>query len=182
MSSVRSDSTRIARLVAIIAGVLGVLLCALAPLLPVRQTTAAILWPQGQGPGGAVGDITAPLVSGAPEALDVSIPCSAIATLPAAGGLVLATNPADGIDAARNGLFIRATTESVFVAFRDKVAAVAPRAAVASGACSTLRAWANPGSVGADFIGIPGATGTLTPDKKPQVTGIFTELKVGAHP
>ena len=182
MSSVRSDSTRIARLVAIIAGVLGVLLCALAPLLPVRQTTAAILWPQGQGPGGTVGDITAPLVSGAPEALDVSIPCSAIATLPAAGGLVFATNPADGIDAARNGLFIRATTESVFVAFRDKVAAVAPRAAVASGACSTLRAWANPGSVGADFIGIPGATGTLTPDKKPQVTGIFTELKVGAQP
>jgi len=182
VSSVRSDSTRIARLVAIIAGVLGVLLCALAPLLPVRQTTAAILWPQGQGPGGTVGDITAPLVSGAPEALDVSIPCSAIATLPAAGGLVFATNPADGIDAARNGLFIRATTESVFVAFRDKVAAVAPRAAVASGACSTLRAWANPGSVGADFIGIPGATGTLTPDKKPQVTGIFTELKVGAQP
>ena len=110
MSSVRSDSTRIARLVAIIAGVLGVLLCALAPLLPVRQTTAAILWPQGQGPGGTVGDITAPLVSGAPEALDVSIPCSAIATLPAAGWLVFATNPADGIDAARNGLFIRATT------------------------------------------------------------------------
>lgn len=182
MSSVRSDSIRIARLVAIIAGVLGVLLCALAPLLPVRQTTAAILWPQGQGPDGAVGDITAPLVSGAPEALDVSIPCSAIATLPPAGGLVLATNPADGIDAARNGLFIRATTESVFVAFRDKVAAVAPRAAVASGACSTLRAWANPGGVGADFIGIPGATGTLTPDKKPQVTGIFTELKVAAQP
>lgn len=182
MSSVRSDSIRIARLVAIIAGILGVGLCALAPLLPVRQTTAAILWPQGQGPGGAVGDITAPLVSGAPEALDVSIPCSAIATLPAAGGLVFATNPADGIDAARNGLFIRATTESVFVAFRDKVAAVAPRAAVASGACSTLRAWANPGGVGADFIGIPGATGTLTPDKKPQVTGIFTELKVGAQP
>lgn len=175
-----SDRVKSARLVAIIAGILGVLLCALAPLLPVKQTTAAILWPQGQG--GTVGNITAPLVSGAPEALDVSIPCSAIATLPSAGGLVFATNPADGIDAARNGLFIRATTESVFVAFRDKVAAVAPRAAVAAGACSTLRAWANPGGVGADFIGIPGATGTLAPDKKPQVTGIFTELKVNPQP
>lgn len=175
-----SDRVKSARLVAIIAGILGVLLCALAPLLPVKQTTAAILWPQGQG--GTVGNITAPLVSGAPEALDVSIPCSAIATLPPAGGLVFATNPADGIDAARNGLFIRATTESVFVAFRDKVAAVAPRAAVAAGACSTLRAWANPSGVGADFIGIPGATGTLAPDKKPQVTGIFTELKVNPQP
>ena len=157
---------------------MGVLLCALTPLLPVRQTTATILWPQGVGPGGVVGNITAPLVSGAPEALDVSIPCSAIATLPPAGGLVFATNPIDGIDASRNGLFVRANTDSVFVAFRDKVAAVAPRKAVNSGACSTLRAWANPGAVGADFVGIPGASGTLAPDKKPQVTGVFTELKV----
>jgi arabinosyltransferase A len=179
---VSSDRVKSARLVAIFAGVMGIVLCALAPLLPVRQTTATIGWPQGTGPGGLVGNITAPLVSGAPEALDVSIPCAAIATLPAAGGLVLATNPADGIDAARNGLFVRANTESVFVAFRDKVAAVASRSAVAAGSCSVLRAWAGPGGVGADFVGIPGATGTLAPDKKPQVTGIFTELKVPAQP
>ena len=178
MPSDRAQSSRIARLVAILAGVLGVALCALTPLLPVRQTTATILWPQGVGPGGLVGNITAPLVSGAPESLDVSIPCAAIATLPPADGLVFATNPADGIDASRNGLFVRANATSVFVAFRDQVAAVAPRAKVASGACSTVRAWANPGAVGADFVGIPGATGTLPPDKKPQVTGIFTDLKV----
>ena len=178
MSSDRAQSSRIARLVAILAGVLGVALCALTPLLPVRQTTATILWPQGVGPGGLVGNITAPLVSGAPEALDVSIPCAAIATLPPAGGLIFATNPADGIDAARNGLFVRANADSVFVAFRDQVAAVAPRAKAAAGACSAIRAWANPGAAGADFVGIPGATGTLPPDKKPQVTGIFTDLKV----
>jgi arabinosyltransferase A len=178
VSSDRAQSSRIARLVAILAGVLGVALCALTPLLPVRQTTATILWPQGVGPGGLVGNITAPLVSGAPEALDVSIPCAAIATLPPAGGLIFATNPADGIDAARNGLFVRANADSVFVAFRDQVAAVAPRAKVAAGACSAIRAWANPGAAGADFVGIPGATGTLPPDKKPQVTGIFTDLKV----
>ena len=171
-------SVRIARLTAVLAGVAGVALCALTPLLPVRQTTATILWPQSAGPGAPVGNITAPLVSGAPEALDVSIPCSAIATLPAAGGLVFATNPPDGIDASRNGLFVRATADSVTVAFRDKVAAVASRAAVAAGSCTTVRAWANAGAVGADFVGIPGATGSLAPDKKPQVTGVFTELKV----
>ena len=171
-------SVRIARLIAVLAGVAGVALCALTPLLPVRQTTATILWPQSAGPGAPVGNITAPLVSGAPEALDVSIPCSAIATLPAAGGLVFATNPPDGIDASRNGLFVRATADSVTVAFRDKVAAVASRAAVAAGSCTTVRAWANAGAVGADFVGIPGATGSLAPDKKPQVTGVFTELKV----
>ena len=175
-------SVRIARLIAVLAGVAGVALCALTPLLPVRQTTATILWPQSAGPGAPVGNITAPLVSGAPEALDVSIPCSAIATLPAAGGLVFATNPPDGIDASRNGLFVRATADSVTVAFRDKVAAVASRAAVAAGSCTTVRAWANAGAVGADFVGIPGATGSLAPDKKPQVTGVFTELKVPVQP
>lgn len=176
-SADRTGSARIARLVAVLAGLLGVVLCALAPLLPVKQTTATILWPQGP-----VGDITAPLVSGAPQGIDVSIPCAAIATLPPAGGVVFSTNPAKGIDASRNGLFVQATADSVFVAFRDTVAAAAPRAAVASGTCSAVHAWANPGGVGADFVGIPGAAGTLPPDKKPQVTGIFTDLKVPPQP
>jgi arabinosyltransferase A len=173
---------RIARLIAVIAGIAGVLLCGLVPLLPVTQTTATITWPQAPGPDGLVSDITAPLVSGAPQALDVSIPCRAIASMPAAGGVVLSTNPPGGIQATRNGLFVTANANSVVVAFRDSVAAVAPRAAVASGACSTLHVWASPGSVGADFIGIPGAAGTLAAEKKPQVTGVFTDLKVAAQP
>ena len=72
-------------MVAIVAGLAGVLLCASVPLLPVKQTTATVLWPQGttECPGGHVTQITAPLVSGAPRALDISVPCSAMATLPA---------------------------------------------------------------------------------------------------
>jgi arabinosyltransferase A len=173
---------RIARLIAVIAGIAGVVLCGLVPLLPVTQTTATVAWPQAPGPDGLVSDITAPLVSGAPKALDVSIPCRAIATMPAAGGVVLSTNPPAGIEATRNGLFVTANADSVVVAFRDSVAVVAPRAAVASGACSALHVWANPGQVGADFVGIPGATGTLAAEKKPQVTGVFTDLKVAAQP
>ena len=45
-----------------------------------------------------------------------------------------------------------------------------------------LHIWANVGQVGADFVGIPGATGTLAPEKKPQVAGVFTDLKVAAQP
>jgi arabinosyltransferase A len=76
-------STRqLPRWIAVIAGIVGALLCAVVPLLPVKQTTATILWPQGLTDG-HVTDITAPLVSGAPRALDISIPCVAIATLPA---------------------------------------------------------------------------------------------------
>ncbi|MGV0792098.1 arabinosyltransferase domain-containing protein [Mycolicibacterium sp. XJ1819] len=172
---------RFARLIAVVAGIAGVLLCGLVPLLPVTQTTATIQWPQAPGPDGLVSDITAPLVSGAPQALDISIPCQAVATLPAQGGLVVSTVPPAGIDASRNGLFVRATADVVVVAFRDSVAAVAPRAAVDAGACSTLHIWANPGDVGADFVGIPGAAGTLEAEKKPQVAGVFTELEVAAQ-
>ena len=173
---------RVARLIAVIAGIAGVVLCGLVPLLPVNQTTATIAWPQAPGADGLVSDITAPLVSGAPQALDVSIPCRTIATLPAAGGVVLSTNPPGGIEASRNGLFVTANADAVVVAFRDSVAAVAPKSAVMSSACSNLHVWANAGSVGADFVGIPGATGTLAAEKKPQVTGVFTDLKVAAQP
>ncbi|ODQ85197.1 arabinosyltransferase domain-containing protein [Mycolicibacterium holsaticum] len=169
------------RLIAAVAGIAGVLLCGLAPLLPVAQTTATILWPQAADPDGFVSDITAPLVSGAPLTLDISIPCRAVATLPDDGGLVLSTVPPAGIDASRNGLFVRATSDVVVVAVRDSVAAVAPRPAVQAGACSTLHIWANPGEVGADFVGIPGAAGTLSADKKPQVAGVFTELEIPAQ-
>jgi arabinosyltransferase A len=172
----------IAKLVAVVAAIAGVLLCALVPLLPVKQTTATIAWPQAPGPDGMISDITAPLVSGAPLALDVSIPCRAIATLPAAGGLVLSTVPREATDVTKGGLFVRATADVVFVAFRDSVAAVAPRAAMATGGCSVLHIWANVGQVGADFVGIPGAAGTLAPEKKPQIAGVFTDLKVAAQP
>ena len=59
------------RLIAVIAGIAGVLLCGLVPLLPVKQTTATVLWPQGLGPDGFVADVTAPLVSGAPQTLSL---------------------------------------------------------------------------------------------------------------
>ena len=178
----RTGAYAIAKLVAVVAGIAGVLLCALVPLLPVKQTTATIAWPQAPGADGMITNVTAPLVSGAPLALDISIPCQAIATLPDVGGLVLSTVPKEATEGTKSGLFVRATADVVFVAFRDSVAAVAPRPAVASGACSVLHIWANVGQVGADFVGIPGAAGTLAPEKKPQVAGVFTDLKVAAQP
>src|SRR6201997_686220 len=174
-------SQRTPRLVAVVAGLLGLLLCATVPLLPVKQTTAAVLWPQGSTDGHAT-QITAPLVSGAPRALDISIPCSAIATLPTDGGLVLSTLPVGGVDTGKNGLFVRADKNAVVVAFRDNVAAVAQRSAVAAGGCSVLHIWADAAATGADFVGIPGASGMLPSEKKPQVGGIFTDMKVPAQP
>ncbi|WIM86548.1 arabinosyltransferase domain-containing protein [Candidatus Mycobacterium wuenschmannii] len=172
---------RLARLIAVVAGIAGALLCAVVPLLPVKQTTSTILWPQGLKDG-HVTDITAPLVSGAPRALDISIPCSAIATLPADGGLVVSTLPVAGFETGKNGLFVRANKDTITVAFRDSVAAAAARSAVADGRCSALHIWADAGGAHADFVGIPGATGTLAPEKKPAVGGLFTDLTVAPQP
>jgi arabinosyltransferase A len=170
-----SRTHHLAKLIAVVAGIAGVLLCGLVPLMPVKQTTATILWPQGNG----VGSVTAPLAAGAPLSLDATIPCRAVASLPPKGGLVFSTIPAEATsEATKNGLLVRADADVVVVAFRDAVAAVAPRAAVHSGACTALHIWANAGGVGADFAGIPGASGTLPVEKKPQVAGLFTDLKV----
>ncbi|BBZ25266.1 arabinosyltransferase domain-containing protein [Mycolicibacter hiberniae] len=171
---------RIARLIAVLAGVSGVLLCGITPLLPVKQTTATIAWPQGVDADGYVSDVTAPLVSGAPRSLDITIPCSAIATLGANGGLVLSTVPAGGVDATAHGLFVRANKTTVTAAYRDHVAAAAARDKL--GDCSELHLWADAGGVGADFVGIPGASGQLPGENKPQIGGIFTELEVGPQP
>ncbi|WP_234799623.1 arabinosyltransferase domain-containing protein, partial [Mycobacteroides abscessus] len=160
----------------------GLLLCGLVPLLPVRQSTALVNWPQGATADGNIAGITAPLVAGAPLSFEAHIPCRAIATLPKLGGVVLSTIPEGGFNASKHALFVRATSDLVIVAFRDRAAATAPRAAVESGACSSLDIWANAGGASATFVGIPGATGTLPVEYKPQVTGLFTDLKVAETP
>ncbi|CAJ1505573.1 arabinosyltransferase domain-containing protein [[Mycobacterium] kokjensenii] len=171
---------RIARLIAVIAGIAGVLLCGVTPLLPVEQTTATIAWPQGLDADGHITDVTAPLVSGAPRSLDITVPCAAIATLPDKGGLVLSTVPAGGVDATAHGLFVLANKTTVTAAYRDHVAAAIPRSKL--GDCTELHLWADAGGVGADFVGIADANGTLPTENKPQIGGVFTDLKIGPQP
>ncbi|WP_078282054.1 arabinosyltransferase domain-containing protein [Mycobacteroides franklinii] len=178
--SATAGTAQRARLISLAAATVGVLLCVLVPLLPVRQSTVDINWPQGATADGNIAGITAPLVSGAPLSFEAHIPCTAIATLPASGGVVLSTSPDGGFEASRHALFVRATSDLVVVAFRDNVATVAPRKAVESGGCTSLDIWANAGGVGANFAGLPNAHGTLAIENKPLITGLFTDLKVPA--
>ena len=65
---------RIARLIAVIAGIAGVVLCGLVPLLPVKQTTATIVWPQAPGPvTDAIGRVRVNVRSSNGQALFVGI-------------------------------------------------------------------------------------------------------------
>ncbi|MBV8290413.1 MAG: hypothetical protein JOY55_01060, partial [Mycobacterium sp.] len=62
---------RTARIVAVVAGLLGTLLAIATPLLPVKQTTAQLNWPQ----NGVLGSVEAPLIGYVATDLSISVPC-----------------------------------------------------------------------------------------------------------
>ncbi|MBO0864393.1 MAG: arabinosyltransferase, partial [Mycobacterium sp.] len=68
---------RVARLVAAVAGLLGALLAIATPLLPVKQTTAELTWPQ----NGVLGSVEAPLIGYVATDLNITVPCQAAAGL-----------------------------------------------------------------------------------------------------
>ncbi|MBD0022243.1 arabinosyltransferase [Gordonia pseudamarae] len=191
MSTAPTDDPAVPRLrlIALVAGLVGILACALTPLLPVTNTEATVTWPQGQRLGTGNASVSAPLIAQTPRTLDARIPCSLLAAAPAttaapgireAAGttvtrptIVLSTMPADAPGAKSAGLFVVAAKDTVTVTFRNNVAARATRADLAR--CSVLRIWSAPTGPGAQFVGA-GPAATLEPDKRPKVTGIYSDL------
>src|SRR6516225_9418634 len=84
-SSVSDAGTnhRTARVVAVVAGLLGALLAIATPLLPVKQTTAQLNWPQ----NGVFNSVEAPLIGYVATDLNITVPCQAAAGLAGAGNV-----------------------------------------------------------------------------------------------
>ncbi|WP_241383382.1 arabinosyltransferase domain-containing protein [Rhodococcus sp. CH91] len=168
---------RTARLVAIVAGLLGMILALATPFLPVRVTETTMTWPQDT----AATDVELPLMSQVPLQFRATVPCAAIADMPDEGGMLLATAPTNGQDAALNAMFVRVGAENVDVLDRNVVVATAPRADVESAACSELRIVSDSERTSAEFVGLfdengnPRA-GELTGDLRPLVVGVFSDL------
>src|SRR3954468_23918428 len=87
---------KMARWVATIAGLIGFVLSVATPLLPVIQTTATLNWPQLQDGQSQFGNVTAPLITETPVSMSVTVPCNAIRSMPANGGMLLGTAPKNG--------------------------------------------------------------------------------------
>jgi arabinosyltransferase C len=68
---------RTARIVAIVAGLLGAVMAIATPLLPVKQTTAELNWPQ----NGVLQSVDAPLIGYVATDLTITVPCRAAAGL-----------------------------------------------------------------------------------------------------
>ncbi|MFT4125577.1 MAG: arabinosyltransferase domain-containing protein [Gordonia sp. (in: high G+C Gram-positive bacteria)] len=160
-------------LISVVAGVVGIVLCVLTPFLPVTVAQASFDWPRGPELTADDASVTAPLITQAPQSVNLVIPCATLAALPADGGVVVSTMPAAAPNAKGTGLFVTAARDSVVVTFRNSRAAVAARAEL--GRCSQLHVWSSATATGAQFVGL-GPRSALDPDQRPQVAGMFTEL------
>ncbi len=174
---------RITRWVAIVAGLIGFVLSVATPLLPVVQTTANLSWPQ----GGALNNVTAPLISQAPVRLTASVPCGVIRSLPEAGAMVLGTAPKEGKQATLNALFVNATADRVDITDRNVVVASVPRAKVAD--CRRIDITSDNQGTYATFVGLTDPStgkdyrdGFDDPNLRPAIVGVFTDLTGPAPP
>ncbi len=182
MTDTRADY-RIARAVAVVAGILGTLLAILTPLLPVKQTTAELNWPQ----NGALASVQAPLIGYVATDLDISVPCQAAAGLTPAKSVLLSTVPKQAPKAVDRGLLIELVNDDLVLVVRNVPVVVAPLSAVLGPNCQKLTFTAHADRVTAEFVGLkygpnaekPGSplTGTRSGyDFRPQIVGVYTDL------
>ena len=175
--------TRLWRIVAVVTGIVGAVLAIAMPLLPVKQTTAELNWPQND----AVGNVTAPLASFVPIDMNLTVPCALAARLPREGGVLVSTMPSKGQSASARGLFVRATADAITVTDRDLVLLSADRRAAQSNPDCRIEFSADGTRTTAKFAGIT-STGTADDDDprteftlddqqmRPQIVGVYTAL------
>src|SRR5271155_6183200 len=184
---------RIARVVAVVAGLLGALLAIATPLLPVKQTTAQLNWPQ----NGVLGSVDAPLIGYVATDLNISIPCQAAAGLAGAGNagktVLLSTVPKQAPKAVDRGLLILRVNDELVIVVRNVPVVTAPLSQVLSPACQRLTFTAHADRVTAEFLGLTQGPNTEHPgaplrgersgyDFRPRIVGVFTDLAGPAPP
>ncbi|HEX9178617.1 MAG TPA: arabinosyltransferase domain-containing protein, partial [Mycobacterium sp.] len=179
-------------MVAIGAGLLGVVLALATPLLPVKQTTAQLNWPQ----NGVFSSVTAPLISYVATDLTITVPCRAAAGLAGPNTTktaLLSTVPKQAPKAIDRGLLIQRVGENLLVIVRNTPVVTAPMSQVLSPACRQLTFTAHADKVAAEFVGLVKGPDSDDPgaplkgvrdgyDFRPQIVGVFTDLSGPAPP
>ncbi len=177
---------RIARIVAAVAGLLGALLSIISPLLPVKQTTAELNWPQ----DGALSSVQAPLIGYVATDLGITVPCRAAAGLAgphSSKTVLLSTVPKQAPKAVDRGLLIERINNDLVVVVRNTPVVAAPLSQVLSGACQKLIFTAHADKVTGEFVGLTQGAEAEHPgaplrgerggyDFRPQIVGVYTDL------
>lgn len=166
--------------VAIISGLLGFLLFVLTPFLPVNQTQSSVSWPQGE----SLTSVNAPLVSYAPERLEIEMPVAeSLDALREGESLLLSTLPSDSTDSAARGLFVRSWDGGIDVVVRNQVPFELTESeveALPDDAVLTISSTEEE-----TVVSIPGTRheGSIDEeDARPQVTGVYTEMEGDTAP
>ncbi|UFS99999.1 arabinosyltransferase domain-containing protein [Nocardia huaxiensis] len=170
------------RPLALFAGLIAFLAALAVPFLPVRMDQTTISWPQ----GGSAQSIEAPLVSYAPLSFDATIPYSAVAQVGSQGGTVLASTPDGAPDRWRYGFMAWVEPEKTAddgtvqparfeAVLRDQSLVSVPLAELSPE--STLIVHAGMTQATAELTGSTVAPVTLDGDYRPQLVGIYSDLK-----
>lgn len=158
---------------AAVSGLLAFLCFVLTPLLPVNQVQSSLSWPQ----GGTLSSVNAPLISLAPDEIEVTVPLSAIDSLREGQSMIVGTLPESSTEAFDRGMFItspdggivvNSVNEVLFELTPEQVAELPDDAEVVVTATSEGTA-----------VEVPGTSYSEEgeEDLRPQVTGIYTELE-----
>lgn len=177
------------RRVAAISGVVGFVLFMLTPFMPVDQVQSSLTWPQ----NGNLNSVNAPLVSYAPENLDITVPISALKSLREDETTVVSTLPSTSEKATERGLFVRSDKGALDVVLRDNVffqmdaeeVAALPQDAVLKIHSGLKETWVEiPGATDANGQPLRKANDKKDDkeDLRPQISGIYTELTGDAEP
>ena len=168
MSAVKKVQTTAA-----VAGLIAFVLLLLTPFLPVKQTESSVSWPQ----NGTVGSINAPLISLAPQELDVTVPVQAVDELRDGQTMVLGTLPEGSPKASDRGFFVTSPEGGLVVSSLNDVLLqlTADEVSKLPGDAQLVATLTHEGTT----VEIPGTDYAEERDEdyRPQLTGIYTELK-----
>ncbi|WP_246825275.1 arabinosyltransferase domain-containing protein [Corynebacterium sp. HMSC034A01] len=159
---------------ATVAGLIAFVLLLLVPFLPVKQTESSVSWPQ----NGSVASVNAPLISLAPQQLDVTVPLSAIDELREGQSLLLGTLPEGSPKASDRGFFITSPDGGLVVSSLNEVLLQLTPAQVAKlPDDAKLEAHLAHDLTTVEIPGTDYSEEDDEEDYRPQLTGIYTELK-----
>ncbi len=157
---------------ATVSGLLAFICFVLTPLLPVSQVQSSLNWPQ----EGSLNSVNAPLISLAPDDIEVTVPVSAIASLRSGQTTVLGTLPDSSSEAYDRGMFVTAPGGGVVVNSVNKVIFELTRDEVKSlPGDARIRIRADSEGTSVEVPGT-GFREESDEDLRPQITGIYTEL------
>lgn len=163
---------------ALISGLLGLLMFVALPFLPVNQVQSRLNWPQNN----TVESVNAPLMSYTPQSLTMDIPLSAAGNLRDGQDIIVSSLPKDSQNPTARGLIARANeagdievvvrSQRLIELTAEEIAALGPNASLNVTLTDEEGSARVVGGSGADDF-----AEVIEEDLRPQVTGIYTELK-----